>query len=527
MPAIQSCGMNEQNRSRIFLIALAVMGSALVWVATSRYGPGLSTDGARYLSSAESIAAGRGLIDYLGLPLVNWPPLYSLILAGLITLTGLDVLVLAQWVNILTFGAIIYVGGIFFQRSLPGNEVFAVIASLILATSLPLIEISANAASDPLFLLCVLLFMLTAQTYMRERSQAAWGQMVVWAIAACFLRYAGLALVLSGAVIVLWTWRANWRQALVRAAVFGLVAGSPLATWALFHNLPASGTLLGTHRAALGVTNFEAMFEKIAGWFIPGSLVSGWLAVILFAAIAVGLLAASNRKRRAAWFAKMQGSQLFPALAFAAVYGAMLVVAISTSEHRFEGSQRIHAVLLPAFLVLVGSVLADLPPRLPAKVGRVPLRSLLLAAFALWLVIPLFRAQAYVRASRAEGDVSFYNIYNTRTLREADIVAEIQAMEFGEEEKVYSNNEAAAWFFLRRRIFRLPRYDVEAGDVLETSIRSFDGWPAGNEEATLIWFERELDYKELVPTPQQMADFIELIVIFTGRYGDIYLMDVE
>jgi len=89
------------------------------------------------------------------------------------------------------------------------------------------------------------------------------------------------------------------------------------------------------------------------------------------------------------------------------------------------------------------------------------------------------------------------------------------------------NNEGAAWFYLRRQIYRLPRYNPETGDELNTALQGFSGWPNPDETATLIWFKRELDYKEEVPTPEQMEGFIRLTPTFNGRNGNIYLMDVE
>jgi hypothetical protein len=295
----------------------------------------------------------------------------------------------------------------------------------------------------------------------------------------------------------------------------------------VLHNLRAANTLLGAHRPAIASTNFLILFEKMAGWFLPGSLLNQTLGILLFVLLAAALLAASNRQRRAAWAARVGEGKVFPSLAFAMAYGAMLVFTISTSEHQVPGSQRIHALLLPVFLVLMGSALQDLAPRLPKRVAYLPVGSLMLAGFLLWLALPLYRIQVYVRASMDQGDVSAYNIYNTRTLRESDIVAHIQGLDFGEDEKVYSNNEAAAWFYLRRMIYRLPRYGEEAGGLgLETALGDFGGWPAPGEEATLIWFERELDYKEFVPTPEQMEGFIRLNITFAGRYGDVYEMEM-
>lgn len=514
--------MKPTTQYRIFLAAIAITGSLLVWLATSTYGPGLSTDGARYLSAAESLAAGRGLIDYLGLPLVNWPPLYPLLLAGLKLLTGLDVFVLAQAVNIIAFGAIIFLSGIFFERSLPGHWTFAVIASLIIATSLPLLEVSANIASDPLFLMCVLLFLLTAQRYLTNRSRIDWWAMAVLAVIGCFLRYAGLALILSGGLVVLWAWCHQWRRALPESAAFGIAAGAPMAIFAVLHNLPVTGTLLGAHRPSIATTNFVFLFEKMAGWFLPQSWVGGFVGLVAFAVLGIALFAASNKPRRQEWLAQLQSPALFASVAFALVYGAVLVFSISTSEHQVPGSQRIHAILLPVFLVLVGTALQMLP-----RIDGEWARRALMVAFSLWLLLPVYRIQSYVRASMENGDVSYYNLYNTRTLRESDIVAHLGTLEFSDEDKVYSNNEGAAWFYLRRQIWRLPRYDAEAGETLAEAMASFAGWPAADENATLVWFERELDYKDMVPNPEDMQPYIRLTPTFTGRYGDVYLMDVE
>jgi hypothetical protein len=548
--------MSSQKRFRIFLPAISIAGSLLVWLATSHYGPGLSTDGARYLSTAENIARGQGVIDYLGLPLINWPPLYPIILAAFNHLTGLDVFVIGQILNILAFGAIVWLGGIFFERSLPKNYTFAVIASLILVTSLPLIEVSANIASDPLFMVCVLLFLLAAQNYMQSHSRRAWWLMALLAIVACFLRYAGLALVGSGALIVLLSppslrdRRSRPKQSprkkpgiaailglaspqtarkagkrLLEAAAFGLLTAAPIAAWAVFHNYRLTGSVLGAHLPSYPWGLFVAWVEKTASWFMPQSILNIAPPLALTALLLLGLAARSSRTRWQAWLRRVQDAAILPTLIFFVIYGLMLIFAISYPEHRVAGSQRIHAVILPALLVLAAVTAQEFLPRLPRKPRF--LRSLALGFFALWLLFPLYRVGVYVRASMENGDVSYYNLYNTRTLRESDIVAQIQEMQLSAGEKVYSNNEGAAWFYLRRRIYRLPRFDPEVDSSLESVMRAFDGWPAADETATLVWFKRDLDYKELVPTPDEMQAFISLRPTFTGRYGIIYLMDVN
>lgn len=356
--------MGTQTQYRIFLALLAIVGSLMVWLATSSYGPGLSTDGARYLSTAENIAAGNGIIDYLALPLVNWPPLYPIILVAVNFLTGLDVFIVAQIVNILAFGVIIYLGGILFERSLPGNWVFAFVASLILATSLPLLEVSANVASDPLFLITVLLFLIVAQDFVKQPTRRNWILLAAIVITSTFLRYAGIALIFSGTVLVFFQWRSQFRKAFTEAAAFGIVAGAPLAAWALFHNLPSNGTLLGSHRPSDFIGLFIVAAEKVVGWFLPESLLRLMPALVIATILALVLIVRSSRARWSSWFQRIQHSSIFPSAIFFAIYSAMLVFAISFSEHRIPGSQRIHAVILPVLLILVAVTWQEFAQRL-------------------------------------------------------------------------------------------------------------------------------------------------------------------
>ena len=49
---------NQEKIFKYYLLALVVPGMAFAFLVTYRYGAGLSTDGARYLSSAENLIRG-------------------------------------------------------------------------------------------------------------------------------------------------------------------------------------------------------------------------------------------------------------------------------------------------------------------------------------------------------------------------------------------------------------------------------------------------------------------------------------
>ncbi|HEX2991395.1 MAG TPA: hypothetical protein VHO49_12010, partial [Anaerolineales bacterium] len=148
--------IQAQKRLAAYLFALALTGMLLVYLVTYRFGPGVSTDGARYLSTAQSLSEGRGFVDYLNAPLTQFPPLYSIIIAGIHILSGVDVFVAAKFLNILSFGLVIWLAGIFFHRIFPNQSLAAYIGSAIFATSLSLVIIASNVLSDLLFLAFVL-----------------------------------------------------------------------------------------------------------------------------------------------------------------------------------------------------------------------------------------------------------------------------------------------------------------------------------------------------------------------------------
>ena len=93
---MQSPSAPASNRSYwIFLLTLSLLAMVIGGIVTSKYGAGVASDSTKYLSVAQNVMDGNGLFDHRGKALLSWPPLYSIIIAGLGTLTGRDVFVAA------------------------------------------------------------------------------------------------------------------------------------------------------------------------------------------------------------------------------------------------------------------------------------------------------------------------------------------------------------------------------------------------------------------------------------------------
>src|SRR5574341_1188324 len=94
----------ENNRYWFVLASLMLVLMVLGGIATARYGAGVSSDSVKYLSVAQNLLDGHGLYDHRGWPLLSWPPLYSMLLAGLAWLTRMDVFIAGWYLNILLLG---------------------------------------------------------------------------------------------------------------------------------------------------------------------------------------------------------------------------------------------------------------------------------------------------------------------------------------------------------------------------------------------------------------------------------------
>lgn len=140
--------------------------AAFVFLSTSRYGAGLSPDSVGYIGTARNLTIGAGFNSYDGAPVVVWPPLYPALLALVSGIFKGDPLFLANVLNALIFGLIVYVGGVLTFKHLSTFPALAFVGTLAILVSIPLFQVSVMAWSEPLFILLLLLSLLLANSYL-------------------------------------------------------------------------------------------------------------------------------------------------------------------------------------------------------------------------------------------------------------------------------------------------------------------------------------------------------------------------
>jgi len=514
-----SPGILQKNAFWIFLSIIAINAMILCGVATSRYGAGVASDSTKYLSVAQSLLEGKGLYDHRGSPLLSWPPLYSIVLAGLGLLPGLDVFIAGWYFNIFLLGLNLFLSGVIFYRVFSEKPLYAYLASLFVLLSISSLRIHATISSDPLYLTLTLGFLVAVDDYIKKRSSRAFAWMVLFSVLAPLQRYIGLAVAVTAETVILVENRKSTRALLRDGFVLGFASILPIAWWLIVHNIMTYGSLWGLASQEVDIgTNTELALTKMLHWFVP--YLSFLMPILIRPLIPLGGLALAlyliNRRSREnvrTWIQALALPSTYPAMVYALVYFAAMALTIVTNDHRDLFSDRYYVILLvpTAIFILVTFDTLILPHLrfFPRQVGFV-----LVFILALWSVYPVYSIREYLTSAIEQGEPSGFNMFNNRLYHEMDLVAEMQRLRAGQPDTIiYSNYVDAVWFYTRKPVFILPLTDVPdpAG--------AYRGWPY-DKPGYIVWFEPN-EYKHYLP-PEKIAKFANVELIYQGDGGKIY-----
>ncbi len=515
--------VQAQKRHAAYLSLLSLVGMFLVFLVTYKFGPGISTDGAKYLSTAQNLLDGKGLNDYLNIPLTQFPPLYSVLIAGISFATRLDVFINGQYLNILTFGLAIWLAGYFFYKIFPNEPLFSYFGSAIFASSLSLIIVASNILSDLLFLLFTLAFLIVATDVLETATVKNIIVMGLIAAISPFERYAGLALIFTGAFLVFFRFRENLIRGIFFGGIFAALTALPILLWVYFHNYLPTGILFGVRLPPNYLGNFQVTLEKMEHWLLPAALtnlIPSWAILLIILLILIGGNQITDWKR---WFSFLIDPHFLPSLIFFILYFGVLVFNISYYEVRFPYMDRIHIIILPALLTLIFLTIRELTPTYLRNLAPRTLEVLSIFIFLIWLSFPLYNIQKYVRKAYYQGDVSEFNMYNIPALRDSGI-KEYFASQSLSNQKVYSNYEAAAWFITRQPITKLPFGDSKAKRINASEVlKEFPDWPGKAGNGYVLWI-KVLSFKPYVLSPEQLTERADFKLLYSNKAGDIYLL---
>ena len=366
---------NVSNWS-IALGVVAFLGSAHILIRTSTYRIDYHTDPGVYIADAKALANGKIFEENIIEGVLVWfPPFYAIVLS-IYRLLGVEASDVGRYVNTVCFGLIILVAGHWLHRFVRFRLVM-VGAAVVIAVSYPLVRVSSQLFSEPLFILMTLLALINMEYFLsHKKAKSGFRLLTIFSALAFLTRYIGITLIFTGALFILIRrgppLRVKWKQ----AAFYSVMSSLPTALW-MTRNWFVIGSLTAREQGytATGQSLWNSLiqFGDESRLWILTSQDLGWLDICLWVAVALAgfevarSLAARSMpasKTKTALLQKIGNSlnakerPVLPFAAFATIYlVALLVIAPYTAGEPPTAPRYLLPIYVPA--VITAAVLLE------------------------------------------------------------------------------------------------------------------------------------------------------------------------
>ncbi|HEV8452340.1 MAG TPA: hypothetical protein VGQ45_12980 [Gaiellales bacterium] len=432
----------------------ALLGAAVVSRLNAR-GLALTPDSFRYLGMAHTLVDGHGYARPFGSPGLpaetGFPPLYPTLLAAA-DVAGVSVLRWAAWINAAAFAAlIVLVAAMVYDLS--RSALATVLGAALTLTFVPLLDLYVHVWSEPTYLVWQVLALWMLARY---NARGARTDLVIAGVAAslgALTRYAGLALLPAGLIVLLAARRRPLRVRLVDCAAYAAITAIPLGLWLARNVLVASSATGRTvSYRPLHSERLDRAWITVSGWGDTLRLGSPaglwWLAALLAVALAAGVL----------WYRSFDGLRndagwgLVVSLVFLVVYAVFLWVSVAVAARGVHLTGRI---LSPLMLGMILVVMMAGQVSWSASPARYAVPALLGLAAVVVVVHAGGLERDAVRAARVHRE-PFYVRW-----RSSPLISQVEALPPGT--VVYSNLPGPLWEVTGRHVLALPDPRLPAG----------------------------------------------------------------
>jgi hypothetical protein len=187
------------------LIIISLAGFLMMLMLTSKRGVGLYYDPALYIYMARVFNDPGSFGNNNPYSFISqvYPPLFPLFLAAIHWLGGPDCVIGARWLNACLFGMNIFMVGLLIYRY-TGAVWLTVAGSLWMLVKIDVLNIHSMAMAEPLFIFWALLWAVCSLwTFSRRAANGSLWACSLAAALACLTRLAGITLVLTGVVMLI------------------------------------------------------------------------------------------------------------------------------------------------------------------------------------------------------------------------------------------------------------------------------------------------------------------------------------
>ncbi|TDW96835.1 hypothetical protein [Dinghuibacter silviterrae] len=446
--------------------------SGFILILSSLPGIGISADSITYTSVSRNLNHGGVLRSFDRDVFVDFPVGYPLFLATLQKITGLDPIKFALFLNAIMLAGITFTVTQLLKREGIDRKGQLLLGACVVASP-ALLEVYEMLWSETLFIVLIVWFIAASQ-------KGSFWMMVVAAGLSAVVRYAGVTLIATGALIILWD------RGFKKAVLYGLAAGTPLAL-NLVRNQLISGTVTGDRQKNLLSlwTHLQRFGGVLCEWAPP---LNRW--PVLYAPITLLFIAALI----AIWKRK-KGSLTTICVTFTGIYTVFILGTSMLTAYESLDTRLLSPLFIPALLGIGGTIYK--------RTGPIPIIILLVVgimADATYITHPGIAYKRYVR-------------YDIQTLRQSPTLEFINTHPdiVDTNTSVYTNAPDILYLLSKRK-----ESDYLPDQASPRDIRDFKN----DRGAYVVWIDACLAYpKYCLDSLKQMG----LDTVYMGKDGAVYI----
>ena len=403
-------GYIGQRWHAFLLVALAILGAALILLRNHPYGPAIVGDSVIYIGTAERLLAGEGWIEPNSDPYTTFGQLYPALLALPGLFSAFEPRAVAGPLNALLFGLTVFIAGHWLRQRIASR--WLALWGILAIVFSPLTRMFEFAMSESPFILLTTAALFCMDQFLREGRRAALIWAGVFLVLASLTRSAGGLLAIALGILMLLRPGVRPLDRMKHCAAFILIFGISISL-RMLHNILVGGPVSGNlSPPRLTTTRFlEALLSALGRWIAPGLPEEAAIALgaTMLSALAIAFGFALVRRRPWHTF-YLCGGLVLGYFTLMAILAQIIYMSIPAAGG--EGIYGVHTrywtpmyiPLLMALISLLDRWLIWRPPPRSAILGFARGEALLALLLLIWLGGALeLNRQNIIRASEGRG----------------------------------------------------------------------------------------------------------------------------
>jgi hypothetical protein len=453
---------------KFVLIFFTLLGSSLIIIGTSKYGVGLTGDSVNYISLADNIYNGRGLIGLTGEPFVLWSPGYSLVIFIFRFVVGLGQNLALLSINIISFVSTLLLCNLILKRYL--SDAFRLYALFLITIAPGFYLIWVMAFAEVVFIPLSILFFLISDRARNSSNTRNYFLLATVAVILPMVKYIGIVFF---PLVIYEIYNSRLKNKIKLVIICTAIMVIPFLI-ILIKNYAVVGSLFGVRGSSsysLGEL-ISSTIETFAYWIFP--VVLSLLIVLRAISKKRGLLINAIKEI----LLKQKPFILFSMLFYIATVLSSLTTALDEPNNR---------LLIPLFIPLLIILLTFFEKLWNERVSN---SKFIKYSLILGLIVPiLMYARTDIRSftqrvEHGSGSIMTTEYQNKLPMMPDSVISKLKG------EQLFCNNSAVLYFKTKLMSKTTPRFRYYNSPDVFVQIKEISNYLLYGEKSYILWLTK-------------------------------------